>query len=83
VMMQDSATSDMIFDCMTLIADLSRGMTLVPGTLIYTGTPSGVGMARTPTAFLQDGDVVTISLHQSAADGTRVIASCTNRVRFE
>src|SRR5678815_1866868 len=46
--MQDANTSQMMFPVATLIADLSRGMTLLPGTAIMTGTPSGVGMARKP-----------------------------------
>lgn len=55
---QDSHTSLMIFDIPAIIAHLSRGMTLLPGDIIATGTPSGVGFARTPPEFLQPGDVV-------------------------
>jgi 2-keto-4-pentenoate hydratase/2-oxohepta-3-ene-1,7-dioic acid hydratase in catechol pathway len=53
------ATIDMmIFDIPTLIASLSRGMTLEPGDIVATGTPSGVGFAMTPPMFLRHGDVV-------------------------
>ncbi|MCA3006647.1 MAG: fumarylacetoacetate hydrolase family protein, partial [Phycisphaerales bacterium] len=60
--MQDSSTSDMIFSCATLVSELSRGCTLLPGTVILTGTPSGVGMARNPQVFLQHGDVVEVEI---------------------
>jgi 2-keto-4-pentenoate hydratase/2-oxohepta-3-ene-1,7-dioic acid hydratase in catechol pathway len=56
--MQDGNTRDMIFDIPTTIAALSRGMTLEPGEIISTGTPSGVGFARTPPFFLKPGDKV-------------------------
>lgn len=56
--MQQSNTSDMIFSVARLIAYLSESTTLVPGTLILTGTPSGVGFTRNPPVFLKPGDVV-------------------------
>ncbi|MFM9959517.1 MAG: fumarylacetoacetate hydrolase family protein [Phycisphaerales bacterium] len=59
---QDARTSDMIFSIANLIADLSRGTTLLPGTLILTGTPSGVGMGRTPPRYLRAGDKVRIEI---------------------
>lgn len=55
---QDARTSQMVFDVPSLIAHLSRVMTLEPGDLIATGTPSGVGMGRRPPAWLSPGDVV-------------------------
>jgi 2-keto-4-pentenoate hydratase/2-oxohepta-3-ene-1,7-dioic acid hydratase in catechol pathway len=55
---QDSNTRHMIFDVATIISVLSRGMTLEPGDIIATGTPSGVGFARHPPEFLKAGDVV-------------------------
>lgn len=55
---QDGNTADMIFDIPTLIASLSEGLTLEPGDVIATGTPSGVGYAMEPPVFLQDGDKV-------------------------
>ena len=56
--MQDASTRDMIFDIPTTIAELSKGMTLEAGDIISTGTPSGVGFARTPPVFLKPGDRV-------------------------
>ncbi len=73
--MQDARTADMIFGVATLIADLSRGCTLAPGTVIMTGTPGGVGMARTPPVYLKDGDEVEVEI-----PGIGVLR---NRVRFE
>jgi 2,4-diketo-3-deoxy-L-fuconate hydrolase len=55
---QHAPTSDMIFDVPTLISYVSEFMTLLPGDVISTGTPEGVGFGRTPKAFLQPGDVV-------------------------
>jgi len=55
---QDGDTAAMIFDIPTLIASLSEGLTLEPGDVIATGTPSGVGYAMDPPRFLKDGDVV-------------------------
>ena len=55
---QDANTSDMIFGVARLVAVLSLGMTLEPGDLLMTGTPSGVGFARQPPEYLQPGDVV-------------------------
>jgi len=60
--LQESNTSDMIFDCRQLISFLSQVMTLLPGTVIMTGTPSGVGFARKPPVFLKAGDVVEIEV---------------------
>jgi 2-keto-4-pentenoate hydratase/2-oxohepta-3-ene-1,7-dioic acid hydratase in catechol pathway len=71
--MQDASTSEMIFDVPTLIADLSRGMTLLPGTVILTGTPSGVGMARTPPVWLKHNDIVEITIEKLGAIRNRVV----------
>ena len=60
--MQDWHTGDMIFDVPALIEFLSASTTLQPGTVILTGTPHGVGMARTPRVWLQPGDTVTIEI---------------------
>jgi 2-keto-4-pentenoate hydratase/2-oxohepta-3-ene-1,7-dioic acid hydratase in catechol pathway len=59
---QDWSTSDMVFDVPALIEFLSADKTLLPGTVILTGTPHGVGYARKPPVFLQPGDTVTIDL---------------------
>ena len=60
--MQESRTDDMIFDVPTLISFLSGSTTLLPGTLILTGTPTGVGEARNPKRFLVPGDEVTVEI---------------------
>jgi 2-keto-4-pentenoate hydratase/2-oxohepta-3-ene-1,7-dioic acid hydratase in catechol pathway len=73
--MQSGSTADMVFSCAYLVAELSRGTTLMPGTMILTGTPSGVGMSRTPPRFLREGDVVRIEI-----DG---LGAIENRVRLE
>ncbi|MGA8383690.1 MAG: fumarylacetoacetate hydrolase family protein [Candidatus Cybelea sp.] len=57
---QNSNTGEMIFSVARVIAELSKGMTLLPGDIIATGTPEGVGFARTPAEFLADGDVLEI-----------------------
>ena len=62
VIKQSSNTSQMIFSVASIIAHLSRGMTLEPGDVIATGTPDGVGMARTPPEFLRDGDVMEVEI---------------------
>jgi len=59
---QHSTTGNMIFRIPRLIAELSRGMTLEPGDIIATGTPEGVGFARTPPEFLKDGDVMEVDI---------------------
>lgn len=59
---QDALVSDLIFDIPTLIETLSRTLTLVPGDIIATGTPAGVGMGFKPPRFLKKGDAVTISI---------------------
>ncbi|MCL4209374.1 MAG: fumarylacetoacetate hydrolase family protein [Phycisphaeraceae bacterium] len=59
---QRASTATMIFPVARLIAELSRGTTLLAGTIILTGTPSGVGAARTPPRFLRDGDRVEVEI---------------------
>jgi 2-keto-4-pentenoate hydratase/2-oxohepta-3-ene-1,7-dioic acid hydratase in catechol pathway len=56
--MQDGTTADMVFDVPALIAWISTYITLDPGDLLITGTPSGVGVFRDPPVFLEPGDVV-------------------------
>lgn len=60
--MQSSNTSDMIFSCPQIIAHLSRCMTLLPGTIILTGTPEGVGFTRKPPVFLKAGQTVECTI---------------------
>ncbi len=71
--MQDSNTNDMIFNVPALIEFLSQSTTLFPGTVIFTGTPSGVGMAQKPPLWLKDGDEVSITIEK--------IGTLTNTVR--
>jgi 2-keto-4-pentenoate hydratase/2-oxohepta-3-ene-1,7-dioic acid hydratase in catechol pathway len=59
---QKSNTADMIFSTRHIISYLSQGMTLLPGTVILTGTPEGVGMGRTPNRWLKPGDVCEITI---------------------
>ncbi len=62
--MQNSSTDDLIFSIPELISRISDWMTLEPGDIISTGTPSGVGMARQPWVWLEDGDQVTVASPQ-------------------
>ncbi len=68
---QEARTSDLVFSPADLVAYASTVITLVPGDVIATGTPGGVGAARTPPRFLQPGDIV-----RTTVDG---IGSCENR----
>lgn len=74
-LLQDANTNDMIFDVATLVHEISRGTTILPGTLIMTGTPSGVGFARTPPIYLKQGDVVEVEVGH--------LGVLKNTVRFE
>jgi 2-keto-4-pentenoate hydratase/2-oxohepta-3-ene-1,7-dioic acid hydratase in catechol pathway len=74
-LLQDSNTSEMVFSVAEIIAFVSEAITLEPGDLIATGTPAGVGMARTPQVWLTPGDEVTIEI-----DG---LPSLTNPVLAE
>jgi 2,4-didehydro-3-deoxy-L-rhamnonate hydrolase len=60
--LQDAGTRDMIFGVAEIVAFVSQGMTLAPGDLIATGTPPGVGLARSPQRFLRAGDEVEIEV---------------------
>ena len=73
--MQDSSTSDMIFGVATIISYMSRFMRLMPGDIIATGTPEGVGLGFTPPRFLREGDVVELSVEKLGAQRQTVVAS--------
>jgi 2-keto-4-pentenoate hydratase/2-oxohepta-3-ene-1,7-dioic acid hydratase in catechol pathway len=62
--MQDGSTADMIFGVADLVSYLSRFITLVPGDVIATGTPAGIGFSRDPMVLLGDGDVVVTEIDQ-------------------
>ncbi|NLE43732.1 MAG: fumarylacetoacetate hydrolase family protein [Chloroflexi bacterium] len=74
-LVQDSTTAEMIFSVATLIEFSSRAFTLLPGDVIITGTPHGVGVFREPKLFLRDGDIVTVEVEG--------IGRLTNRCREE
>ena len=61
-MLQDSNTNDMVFDVKQIISYLSQFMTLLPGDIISTGTPFGVGLGFKPPRYLQEGDVVELGI---------------------
>lgn len=73
--MQDSGTAEMLFSVPALVSYISHQFTLLPGTVILTGTPAGVGAARTPPVFLRPGDEISVEV-----DGIGVL---TNRVVSE
>jgi 2-keto-4-pentenoate hydratase/2-oxohepta-3-ene-1,7-dioic acid hydratase in catechol pathway len=64
VVKQDASTASMIFPVAAIVASLTRGLTLEPGDVIASGTPEGVGYARTPPEFLADGDVVEVEIEK-------------------
>lgn len=70
--MQDGNTSNLVFDPVEIVAYLVRSTSLEPGDMITTGTPAGVGFARTPPRFLLDGDVIEVCVER--------IGCCTNPV---
>ena len=70
---QHSTTANMIFAVDVIIESLSRGLTIEAGDLIATGTPEGVGLARTPQEFLQDGDLVETEVEGIGVMRNRVV----------
>jgi acylpyruvate hydrolase len=73
--MQEASTGTMIFSVAFLVAYISQILTLEPGDLIATGTPSGVGFARTPPRWLRDGDVVRVSITHLGVLETPIVAA--------
>jgi 2-keto-4-pentenoate hydratase/2-oxohepta-3-ene-1,7-dioic acid hydratase in catechol pathway len=72
---QRSNTNQMIFGPAKLVSYISEFMSLMPGDAIYTGTPSGVGVARDPPVFLKSGDVITLGIDGLGTQRQRVVAS--------
>jgi 2-keto-4-pentenoate hydratase/2-oxohepta-3-ene-1,7-dioic acid hydratase in catechol pathway len=72
---QKANTRLMVFPIKFLVAELSRGMTLLAGTIVLTGTPAGVGAGRNPPLFLKDGDTVEVKIAQ--------VGHLVNKVREE
>ena len=73
--MQDSRTNDLIFSVPALIERLSGIVTLLPGDVIFTGTPSGVGVARKPPRFLSPGDVLISTIEGIGSITTNLIGA--------
>jgi 2-keto-4-pentenoate hydratase/2-oxohepta-3-ene-1,7-dioic acid hydratase in catechol pathway len=73
-MRQDSSTADMIFDVPTVVAAISTYMSLLPGDVISTGTPSGVGLGFDPPRFLRPGDVVEYGIEGIGEGRQQVVA---------
>jgi 2,4-didehydro-3-deoxy-L-rhamnonate hydrolase len=71
--MQSGSTRTMIFDCAKLVSYLSECMTLLPGDIITTGTPPGVGMGMKPPRFLKPGDVMTLGIEKLGQQQQRVV----------
>ncbi|HVR03711.1 MAG TPA: fumarylacetoacetate hydrolase family protein [Polyangia bacterium] len=78
---QDSTTADMIFDVPTLVSYISEFMTLLPGDIISTGTPPGVGAYAKPPQFLRAGDVVELGIEGLSQSRQKVIAHEEVRAR--
>ncbi len=73
--MQDGNTKDMIFSVPQLVSYLSRQFTLLPGTVILTGTPAGVGAARTPPVYLRPGDTISVEVEGIGTLASRVVSA--------
>src|ERR1700732_2838933 len=71
---QNGNTSDMIFDVPTIVSYVSEFMTLLPGDVIGTGTPAGVGQGRKPPIFLQPGDLVSLGIDGLGESSQKVVA---------
>ncbi len=72
---QDANTRDMIYSVDAIIEWVSKGMTLLPGSIIATGTPDGVGFARTPPEFLHPGDVMETEVEGVGTLKNRIVAA--------
>jgi 2-keto-4-pentenoate hydratase/2-oxohepta-3-ene-1,7-dioic acid hydratase in catechol pathway len=72
---QRSSTSQMIFGPAKLVSYISEFMSLMPGDVIYTGTPAGVGVARNPPLFLKAGDVITLGADGLGTQRQRIVLS--------
>jgi 2-keto-4-pentenoate hydratase/2-oxohepta-3-ene-1,7-dioic acid hydratase in catechol pathway len=75
---QESRTSNLIFNIQEIVSNLSRSMTLLPGTVILTGTPEGVGFTRQPPLFLKAGDIVSIEIEKIGTLTNRVVREDSN-----
>jgi 2-keto-4-pentenoate hydratase/2-oxohepta-3-ene-1,7-dioic acid hydratase in catechol pathway len=71
--MQEATTADLIFGVEELLAFIGQAITLVPGDLIATGTPEGVGAFRNPPVFMQDGDEIVVEIEGIGSLANRVV----------
>jgi 2,4-didehydro-3-deoxy-L-rhamnonate hydrolase len=72
--MQDGTTANLIFDVPFLVSYISQFMTLLPGDIISTGTPAGVGLGFNPAIYLQPGDVVELGIDSLGTSTQKVVA---------
>jgi 5-carboxymethyl-2-hydroxymuconate isomerase len=72
--MQDENTNDLIFNCAQIISQVSQMMTLYPGDVVFTGTPSGVGLGMKPPVFLKPGDRMTMGVDKLGEHAYDVVA---------
>lgn len=70
---QKSTTADMIFTVAEIVSHLSQFMTLLPGDVVITGTPAGVGLGMKPQQFLKKGDVITLSIERLGTQTQKVV----------
>ena len=72
--MQNSTTAELIFKPEMLLSYLSGVLTLEPGDLLFTGTPAGVGVARSPQVFLKPGDCIEVQIEMIGTISNRCVA---------
>ena len=72
---QDNSTKDMIYNCATIISNLSKTITLYPGDIIMTGTPQGVAYGQKNPKYLRAGDVVTLGIEGLGEHRSKVVKS--------
>jgi 2-keto-4-pentenoate hydratase/2-oxohepta-3-ene-1,7-dioic acid hydratase in catechol pathway len=77
---QCANTSEMVFDLATVISLVSEAMTLEPGDVILTGTPAGVGFARTPPLFMSAGDVIEVEVERIGILRNRIVDEVIERL---
>jgi 2,4-didehydro-3-deoxy-L-rhamnonate hydrolase len=75
--LQDSRTADLIFDVPTLVTELSAVLPLLPGDVIFTGTPAGVGVARQPPRYLQPGEILESWIEGIGSIRNRIVEGTT------
>jgi 2-keto-4-pentenoate hydratase/2-oxohepta-3-ene-1,7-dioic acid hydratase in catechol pathway len=73
-MMQDGNTDDLIFNVPQLVSYISQFMTLLPGDIVSTGTPAGVGMGMNPQVYLKPGDVIELGIDGLGSSRQEVVA---------